>query len=105
MNEHGGDVTVEPWPTFLPHLGHHRVLVILIVTGLDTMMRQDHRWNEPMIRNSVVAADARKSTSMAVAPVSVPRMEEHRCREVDEHGQWRRVEWQRRCVKWQGVEP
>jgi hypothetical protein len=49
------------------------------------MMRQDYRWNDPMMRNSVVAADASKSTSMVVTPVSAPMMEEHWREEVDEH--------------------
>jgi hypothetical protein len=48
------------------------------------MMRQDHRLNESVMWNSVVAADARKSTSMAAAPISVLRIEEHRRKEVGE---------------------
>jgi hypothetical protein len=76
-NEHGGDVTVDPWPTFLPHLEHHCVLVLFVVTGLETMMRQHQRWNEPTMQNSMAATDARKSASMAVAPILASRMEEH----------------------------
>jgi hypothetical protein len=47
----------------------------------------------------MVAAGARRSTSMAVVPVSVPRMEEHLHEEVDEHKQWRHVERQQRRIK------
>jgi hypothetical protein len=64
------------------------ILVPFIITGLDTMLRHDREWNEPAMGNS--AADAMKLTSMVATLISVPRMEEHRCVEVDEHGQrWR----------------
>jgi hypothetical protein len=68
-----------PLPTFLPHLGHHHVLVLIlfVVTSLDTMACQDCRWNEPAMRNSVAAVDVRKSTSMTVVPIPALRMEEH----------------------------
>jgi hypothetical protein len=58
------------------------------------MMRQDSQWNEPVMQHSVVAADARKLMSMVVTPVSVPRIEEHRHEEVDEHRQRWHIERQ-----------
>jgi hypothetical protein len=42
--------------------------------------------------NSVVAAGAMKSMSMAVVLVLAPRMEEHQRMEVDEHRQQQREE-------------
>jgi hypothetical protein len=92
-NEHGGDVVVEHSPTFLPHLEHHRVLVLFVVTNFDTMLHHDCQWNQPAMRNSLEVAGAMKSTSMVVAlPLSAPRMKKHQRVEVDEHGQWRRME-------------
>jgi hypothetical protein len=46
------------------------------------------------MQHSVAAADVRKLMSMVVTPVSVPRIEEHRHEEVDEHGQRWHVERQ-----------
>jgi hypothetical protein len=92
--QHGSDIIVGPWPTFLPHLRHHRNLVLFVFTDLDTMLRHERQWNEPAMGNSVVAVGAMKSMSMAVTPVSALRMEEHRRTEVNEHGQRWRVEQQ-----------
>jgi hypothetical protein len=86
-NEHGGDVAVEHSPTFLPHLEHHHILVLFIVTSLDTMLRHDYQWNQPAMGNSMEAAGVMKSTSMVAAlPLSAPRMKKYQCVEVDEHG-------------------
>jgi hypothetical protein len=38
------------------------------------------------MRNSMAAADARKSMSTVAVPILAPRMEEHQCEEVDERG-------------------
>jgi hypothetical protein len=72
-------------PTFLPHLRHYCVLVLFVVTSFNTMTRQDRRWNESAMRNSVAAADTRKSSSMMAAPIPTPWTEEHRHEVVDEH--------------------
>jgi hypothetical protein len=72
-------------PTFLPHLRHYCVLVLFVVTSFNTMTRQDRRWNESAMRNSVAAADMRKSSSMTAAPIPTPWTEEHRREVVDEH--------------------
>jgi hypothetical protein len=63
QNEHGNDVVVEPWSTFLPHIRHHRVLVLFVITGLDTVLHHDCQWNEPAMGNSVAAAGAMKAMS------------------------------------------
>jgi hypothetical protein len=64
-NEHGGDVVVEPWPTFLPHLEHHHILVLFVIISLDTVLHHDRQWNEPTMGNSMAAANAMKSTSLS----------------------------------------
>jgi hypothetical protein len=47
----------------LPHLGHHHILVLFIINGLDTVLHHDRQWNEPAMGNSVAAAGAMKSMS------------------------------------------
>jgi hypothetical protein len=68
------------------------ILVLFIVTGLNTMLCHDSQWNESAMGNSVVVAGAMKSMSMAAMLISTPRMEEHQHMEVNEHRQHWHVE-------------
>jgi hypothetical protein len=54
---------LEIWPTILPHLGHHHILILFVITGLDTMLHHDCQWNEPVMGNSGAVANVMKSTS------------------------------------------